>query len=229
MQGNVAFANAAMWGRHKGGRRNPACSRFTPTSCSSLPSRIELSQRNVLYFGSQRIGDSGAKIVADALAIPGNQIQSVNLDGCDITCDGACAIARSLAVNSTLEELVLYNNRIGDRGAAAIAEALTSEACHVRNLSMPQNCIGAAGGVALGGMLRQNKSLQTIYLMGQTKKGGGIGDNGAKAFADGIKHNAGAFWFVNLAGNGISSDGLALLRDSRSEKHVVFPVDPYPR
>ena len=36
---------------------------------------------------------------------------------------GAAAIANAIAVNASLKSLVLYNNNIGDAGAAAIANA----------------------------------------------------------------------------------------------------------
>lgn len=127
----------------------------------------------------------------------------------------------------------MVDNMMGDDGAVAIAEALEAPDCIVRCLSLPSNAIGKEGGVALGNMLKVNKILQTVYLMGQEGKGGGIGDEGAKALAEGIRENAengGKFWFVNVNKNGIGEEGLNALRAGRIEgRHHVFPVDPYPR
>lgn len=190
----------------------------------------ELAQRSVVFLGSQRIGDTGAAAVGAALKIPNTSIISVNVDHCGIGCDGAIAIAEGLCGNEVLEELVMMDNEVGDRGATALASALAKPGCRVRCLYLVGNRIGIKGGIALGKMLCVNKSLQTVYLHGQLKKGGGIGDQGALAWAQGIAANRGAFWFLNLNRNGITAKGLDALRAARVQgKHTVFPVDPYPR
>jgi len=199
----------------------------TPPHCSLRAD--DLHAKEVVCLGSQRVGDAGASSVAKALAHPQTRIRHVNLDSCEITCAGARALATALRTNGTLEELVLYDNAIGDDGAAALADALVDAVSALRVLSLARNRVGAAGGVALGRMLARNVALRNVYLMGQVAKGGGIGDEGALAFAEGIRGNDGAFWFVNLNGNAISERGLDALREARVHgKHVVFPVDPYP-
>lgn len=213
-------------------RVGPAIQR--PMSVSHLRaselSAETLARKQVVFLGSQKIGDAGAAIVGAALAARDCAILSVNLDSCLIGCDGAVALAEGMKRNSTLEELVMLDNEVGDEGAAALAGALSSPGTSVRCLSLAGNRIGSLGGIALGSMLAANKSLQTVYLMGQEKKGGGIGDMGAAAWADGIAANHGNFWFVNLNNNHISEAGLELLRNARIEgKHHVYPVDPYPR
>lgn len=190
----------------------------------------ELVSRELVYLGSQHIRDEGAAAVAAALRHPQSKIRQINLDSCHITCAGAIALANALKDNVILEELILYDNSIGDDGASALADALGEHPSALRVLSIPRNRIGTRGGAALGKMIATNTSLQTIYLMGQSGKGAGMGDEGAYAWADGIAKNRGKFWFVNLNGNGITERGKSALRNARVEnKHVVFPVDPYPR
>ncbi len=206
----------------------PRSRRTGHTCCSALPSASELAAKPVVFLGSSKCGDEGAVAVGRALAHPTCAIVSVNMDHCGVTCVGAAALAQGLAKNRTLEELVMSDNEVGDAGAAALAGALNGT--NVRCLYLAGNRIGEDGGVALGNMLGENEALQTIYLMGQVKKGGGIGDRGAAAWAGGIAKNRGKFWFVNLNNNGITQDGLEVLRNSRTEgRHHVFPVDPYPR
>lgn len=199
----------------------------TGTRCSLQAD--ELAAKEIVYLGSQRIGDAGAAVVGQALAKPGCRIRMVNLDGNNLGCEGATALAYGIRNNQTLEELVLYDNDIACRGMSALASAIAESVCPIRVLSMPSNRVGPDGGEALGRLLGTNTSLETVYLMGQAKKGGGIKDYGAFGVASGLRENGGPLWFVNVSGNGISETGLNALREARiAGKHVVFPVDPYP-
>lgn len=193
----------------------------------------ELARKTLVYLSSQKVGDAGAALVGKALAHRNCCITSVHMDSCEVGCAGVTELAEGMKRNSTLEELIMLDNAVGDAGAVALAEALKSPDCKVRCLSLPANRIGPAGGVALGEMLAVNTSLQTIYLMGQENKGGGIGDEGAAAWAEGMaqnEKNGGKFWFVNVNKNAISEAGLDALRAGRIEgRHHCFPVDPYPR
>lgn len=193
----------------------------------------ELARKPLVFLSSQKVGDAGAAIVGKALAHPNCCITSVHMDACEVGCAGAVELAEGMKQNSTLEELIMLENMVGNAGAVALADALKSPTCKVRCLSMPSNRIGPAGGVALGKMLAVNKRLQTIYIMGQEQKGGGIGDEGAAAWAEGMAENAkngGKFWFINVNKNAISETGMNALRAGRiAGKHHVFPVDPYPR
>lgn len=202
-----------------------------PVHCSASLDVSELAAKKYIFLGSQKVGDEGARAVARALSTPGNEIVGVNLDSCKITCEGAKALATGLKGNQVLEELVLLDNEIGDDGAVALAEALATAPSALRVLSLPRNRIGEVGGAALGNALKTNVALQTIYLMGMNRKeGGGMGDVGAAAWAEGIAANEGKFWFVNLDGNNVSDTMLETLRGARvGGKHTVFPVDSYPR
>lgn len=131
-----------------------------------------------------------------------------------------------------LEELLLWDNEIGDEGACAIAEFLGKEECNVRVLNVARNKIGEDGGGSIGRCLKWNRSLETIYMMGMNKKGGGMGDAGAMEWVGGVRENVkngGRLWFVNMDGNEVSERVLGKIKDERGAgRMVVFPADPYP-
>lgn len=186
----------------------------------------------ILYLASRRLGDDGAAAVGALLAHPACAVTTLNLDSNGIGDEGAAALAAGLAVNTSLVDLIAWDNAISDAGAAALAGALATNNT-LRVLSLARNAIGPAGGAALGNAMGTNSGLRAVYLMGMTRKGGGMTDTGAAAWADGIAANAavgGPFWFANLDGNGITESGFEALRAARTPGvHHIYPVDPYPR
>jgi len=66
-------------------------------------------------------------------------------------------------VNSTLQELNLGWNDVGDDGALAIANALRVNST-LRVLDLFWNIIGNDGTRAIADSLRVNRMLQTLYL-----------------------------------------------------------------
>lgn len=188
---------------------------------------------SVLYLASRRLGDDGAAEVGALLAHPACAVTALNVDSNGIGDAGATALAAGLAVNTSLVDLVAWDNTIGDAGASALAAALATKNNTLRVLSLARNAVGPAGGAALGTAVGTNGGLRAVYLMGMTRKGGGMGDAGAAAWAAGIAANGtagGPFWFLNLDGNGVGPAGFDALRNARTlGVHHVYPVDPYPR
>lgn len=95
-----------------------------------------------LELSRNPIGPAGIRAVLQACS---DSLISLSLHGCQLRTEGAEAIA-SLAPRS-LEKLLLWDNAIGDRGAAALANSphLTG----LRTLHLVSNEIGDAGAEAL--------------------------------------------------------------------------------
>lgn len=110
-------------------------------------------------------------------------LTSLSLEACKIRADGAAHLATALAGTRAgpsaplppsgplplpLSHLNLARNQLGDRGAAALAEALSHARCRcLVSLDLRANGIGLVGCRALGGALRErNGSLRVLAVAG---------------------------------------------------------------
>ncbi|CAL1150744.1 unnamed protein product, partial [Cladocopium goreaui] len=138
----------------------------------------------------RKIGDSGAKVVAEALKT--TTTEELVLNNNDIGEQGAEALAESLKSNKRLKGLWLENNKIGDRGAEALAEGLKSNGS-LGWLELQNNNIGDRGAEALAETLASTGSLGWLEL-----EDNNIGDCGAEALAESLKSNGSLRWlFLN--------------------------------
>ena len=79
--------------------------------------------------------------------------------------DGTKALAAFCAVSSTLTELSLKENELGDEGVVAIRDALAAnKACKLEKLNLWKNRIGADGANALTAFCAANATLRRIHL-----------------------------------------------------------------
>ena len=85
---------------------------------------------------------------------------------------------RDVRVRQSLQRLALANSKFGNRGAAALADALRY-ATQLQRLDLRRNRIGPEGAAALAGALRHATQLQRLNLTRNF-----IGPEGATALAD---------------------------------------------
>jgi Ran GTPase-activating protein (RanGAP) involved in mRNA processing and transport len=118
---------------------------------------------------------------------------------------GAKHLSDVLCVNSTVVELDLCNNKIGDAGVEAIAKALCANSALVK-LDLSYNQIGDNGVEALVQALHSNSTLKILDLTCNK-----IGNRGAKSLAEALCHNS-CLQCLKLSGNlKISEDGVCHL------------------
>eukprot|EP01114_Cavostelium_apophysatum_P000258 TRINITY_DN1024_c0_g2_i1.p1 TRINITY_DN1024_c0_g2~~TRINITY_DN1024_c0_g2_i1.p1 ORF type:complete len:803 (+),score=220.76 TRINITY_DN1024_c0_g2_i1:98-2506(+) len=136
-------------------------------------------------------------------------------------------IAQVVSKSSSLSNLILPKNKIGDSGAKALAEALVSSS--VTALDLSDNKIGAAGVSCLTDLLVTNKTLTAIHLGGNniTQKGAAylrlaldqnntltsldlpnskLNDEGLAHIAHGLRNNS-SLTKLNLSTNEFSAEG----------------------
>eukprot|EP00727_Mastigamoeba_balamuthi_P011645 m51a1_g7102 putative nod3 protein (708) ;mRNA; r:53939-56272 len=128
------------------------------------------------------VGCRGA-IELGRLVEVGRPLAALNLRHNEVGDPGAIALGLRLKV-ALLEELDLGANRVGDAGAAAIADGL-AECAALARLNLRRNRLGDAGAEALGAGLAANTSLRELFLGGN-----GIGERGCARVLDELKRNA---------------------------------------
>ncbi|XP_068700169.1 NLR family CARD domain-containing protein 3-like [Montipora foliosa] len=156
-----------------------------------------------LYLSRHIIGDSGAAALAKAVEI-NSTLTELILDYNEIGDSGAAALAKAVEINSTLTRLTLDYNEIGDSGAAALAKAVEINST-LRELDLFKNGISGSGAAALAKAMEINSTLTQLYLSGNS-----IGDSGAAALAKAVEINS-TLRELDLSGNGIRDSGVAAL------------------
>jgi NLR family CARD domain-containing protein 3 len=137
----------------------------------------------------------------------------LDLSNMDIDGEQAQKIAKELATNTTLTELNLRCNRIGDNGAAAIGRALTQNQT-LTAIWLEGNQISDDGATALATALTENTTLTHLYLYKN-----GIGPVGAAAMADTLGQNT-CLSELDLGGNAISDSGAVAVARCSANQHV---------
>lgn len=137
-----------------------------------------------IFLGGHHLGDRGVGRIVHELEDPCREYYKLYLCDNRIGSLGASFVSYLLKYNTTLVELSLGNNNIGDEGARHLASSLVNDT--LRMLNIENNNIGAAGVAALANALeRNNTSLHSLVLSENP-----IGDGGARAMLDCIRNNA---------------------------------------
>ncbi|KAL0240902.1 hypothetical protein GEMRC1_006138 [Eukaryota sp. GEM-RC1] len=128
----------------------------------SLQSNLASKIKNMTLF-SCNIDHNIAVLLSEALKV-NSSVSDINL-GCNSVGDqGAMALAETLKVNSSLNTVNLWSNSIGDEGAIAMAEALKTN-CSLSDLNLGANLIGEPGARALLDALKFNSTIDEISLL----------------------------------------------------------------
>ncbi|XP_072891350.1 NACHT, LRR and PYD domains-containing protein 12-like [Hemitrygon akajei] len=87
-----------------------------------------------LRLGGNDLGDSGVKPVSAALRNTECKIQKLRLDNVGLTDSGAEDLVSALSTNSSLTELNLSGNKLGDSGVKLVSVALRNPECKIQKL-----------------------------------------------------------------------------------------------
>lgn len=158
-----------------------AASAPEPLSLSLAPLRLSSQE---LTLSRQSLGDGGGAVVCGFVRSWSSRLQVIRLLDCNLGDGAASAVAKLVSNRSQpsigLKELNLSANRIGDKGAADIADAL-SILDSLERLLLERNRIGTLGAKALG--LKLPRSNVRELVLGSHLGGNPIGPEGAQALA----------------------------------------------
>eukprot|EP00039_Didymoeca_costata_P012839 m.186842 g.186842 ORF g.186842 m.186842 type:complete len:921 (+) comp15598_c0_seq10:228-2990(+) len=128
-------------------------------------------------------------------------LTTMSFRGAHMKDNEALLVSAAMKLNSTVTDLILINNEIGDVGTAAISEALKHNNT-LTALRLASNSIGDAGASTLGDAVRgEHCILETLSL-----KLNKIADRGLKAFAQGLKANY-SLSEIDLSNNAFGDKG----------------------
>jgi Ran GTPase-activating protein (RanGAP) involved in mRNA processing and transport len=134
-------------------------------------------------------------------AIVEKQCRKLRLEKNEITAKGVAIIADALYGNTTLAELYLSNNRIGDTGIHILSQALSISNWTLEWLDLHSNNITDEGAEYLAEMLKTNK---TITLLGLAFNG--ISDRGVRLLANAITNYNKTLDWLHLSSNKFITD-----------------------
>ena len=136
---------------------------------NEFSSSIDLSQEQLI--------DQDIPIIIEE-GIINKQCTILDLSTNEITFEGASLLADSLKENIILKELILYNNRLGDKGVRSLALELSINNTTLKKLYLGFNDITDDGAQHLAQMLKTNRTLTHLYLQQNQ-----IGDRGIQLLA----------------------------------------------
>lgn len=127
-------------------------------------------------------------------------------------------LGEAIKGNDHLTELAIFQSKMGDEGAQALAKGLQGNT-RLTSLNLAGNGIGDFGVQALAEVLKGNAGLTTVNLAGNK-----IGDEGAKELAEVLKGNS-KLTMLYLGLNVISDSGAKLLATALESNHTLTILD----
>ncbi|MFJ1566585.1 gala protein [Streptomyces erythrochromogenes] len=147
-----------------------------------LPAAAASAHATHLLLGTNAIGDTGARTLAEALAADRHGLHTLYL-GCNrIGPDGVGSLAGALTDDTTVRALWLKRNPLHEDGARILA-ALLRRNTALRTLDLVNTGIGADGvRLVLAALLQREQPLERLFLGGN-----GLGPDAAPLLASLIR------------------------------------------
>ncbi|XP_072893822.1 ribonuclease inhibitor-like [Hemitrygon akajei] len=184
------------------------------SALSTNPSLTELN------LSDNKLGDSGVKLVSAALRIPECTIQTLGLERVGLTDSGAKDLASALSTNTSLTELKLSANKLGDLGVKLMSAALRNLECKIQKLELERVGLTDSGAEDLASALSTNPSLTELNL-GANK----LGDSGVKLVSSVLINPECKIQTLRLWDVGLTDSGVEDLVSNVSKKTLPTELD----
>lgn len=174
-----------------------------------------LPSLTLLGLGDNCISDEGMKLVADGLASRGDRLAPLQVLGLSrnrVGDLGAAALAEAMAQSSALEAVDLRGNLLTSDGALRIAEAL-QHCFTIRKLLLGGNAVGDVGASHLAETLQRGRS--TLEELGLEENG--ITDTGAAHLAEAVRGGSSVRTLLLRGNPDITEAGRKQLQEVRGD------------
>ena len=170
-----------------------------------------------LNLSHNPIGEHVEGVTAVAKMLVENKtLTRLDLEDCHINSEGAVELAATLCKNTTLDDLDLKHNPIGEHmeGATAVAEMLVENKT-LTKLDLRDCHISSEGAVELAAALCKNTTLKRLYLNRNL-----IGVEGASSMSDMLQHNT-SLKVLDLHDDSVGEEGVHQLINSLKHNQTL--------
>jgi len=113
---------------------NLSCNQITRDGVKELSRCLKTdTPLEILNLGYNRIEDDGAQYLAEAVATLNTQLKSLLVPSNNISGRGLCAIAKSLEINSTLDRVYIWGNKLEESACIAFDSIISSGRLELEN------------------------------------------------------------------------------------------------
>lgn len=186
------------------------------SDCKSIAYAVCASKSiATLSMKENSMGDDACVMLSTAIK-ECNQIKRLHLDGNRITARGLSALLNAINTESCgVRILTLSNNCVKTGSHIVLERVLSNPLAQLQILNLSYNILGPSSGRAIGLALVKNTTLKELYL--QWNK---IGTLGGDAIALAIRHNS-TLETLNISGNGIHSTTAIILGSSLQQNKTL--------
>lgn len=171
-------------------------------------------------FGKKLVGESVERLTAAVKSTAaGSRVQVLNLSTNKMGNRGATAVASLIAESKTLHSVDLRMNRIATQGAERLALSLKSAEVVLTTLHLSSNDMGTQGAIWMASALASNSSLRALFF-----EYNDIGDEGAAHVATALAQNR-HLSTLSLRGNEINGSGALKLAESLKQNKSLTSLD----
>ncbi|XP_070621835.1 ribonuclease inhibitor isoform X2 [Erythrolamprus reginae] len=156
---------------------------LTKACCEKLRSVVSKSSLTELHLGDNSLGTSGGKALCQGLVDPNCQLESLQLQFCDLTKENIEALCSVLCVKSSLQMLNLSNNKLGDEAVKNLCQALVKGSSNLQSLHLESCEITRASCKDLSTFLGNTPTLKDLCIGDNS-----IGDAGLAILCQGVQN-----------------------------------------
>ncbi|XP_077629512.1 ribonuclease inhibitor [Crocuta crocuta] len=174
---------------------------LTEVRCKDIRSALQANPSlTELSLCTNELGDAGVRLLLQGLQSPGCKIQKLSLRNCSLTDTGCEVLPDVLCSLSTLRELQLSDNPLGDAGLQLLCKGLLDPQCHLEKLQLEYCNLTAASCEPLAAALRAQRHFKELAVSNND-----IGEAGVRALCQGLVDSACQLETLKLENCGLTS------------------------